>query len=684
MSSWYAWLGLAAVAAALGFVASYFSVRTVRWVTVVIAVGLVISVTAYGLHGGLSLGMPPSGPADLQTAFAKSADAIAAALLHPLWMGHSVPAPGRVGWAIITVLILLGYRQLEARAFAQQAPVLDTSRLSDDQPSIPVTGSADPTDGQRHDQLAAELKFRLSAMEVRSPAILPGGSRSEGLASIAEDSGVAGGDLLAAIIRALSLLWPGPRRWLLRVWVEPAVAGQEGGKDAETRVTVELDDPRAGVTVASKTVAAASLDDAASMVAGYVARQVFARDPTAPPWVFGAADGRDLGVLLIARQERVYADSWEALRGSRQRQIKVLRTVTSGSRCAGVVRYELAQLHDLGRNHLTALRLHAVNREQYPRFFRGRYRLAMSLEMAANRGLTFSNPPAVKYMLTEILSVLHRCGLAARAACGDEDLVPSEAGHGHYRLSDAVCLELLEAARSELRVTKRQLRLPFLLWAALTHRDERTVWRPYRRLRVRQSFRDGASVAELLIAVRIVLNDSSPQPRVNPSDYAHALRMVAAITSDAAPVKAVLRGERQPAAARRTVVAPREQVRVLPWLRRTASWQAAYNAACIYSALAQQGLADEGDVVTCLQRAIDSRDSEMERAYDWIAYDPDFLPLKNSPPGQFPAFKKFLRDCKRRDYPRMPRPSQAAADEGDDDAEDEPEDGHAPGLRAMG
>jgi hypothetical protein len=89
----------------------------------------------------------------------------------------------------------------------------------------------------------------------------------------------------------------------------------------------------------------------------------------------------------------------------------------------------------------------------------------------------------------------------------------------------------------------------------------------------------------------------------------------------------------------------------------TASWQAAYNTACLYSVLAQHGLATEDRIVVSLQRAIDSKDSEMERPYDWISYDPDFLPLKASGRGQYPAFKKFLRDTKRRDYPRRPRPT---------------------------
>jgi hypothetical protein len=686
MTPWVTWLVFVVVAVVLGVTASYFSVRTVRWVTAVTTVALLVVVTAYGLNSARTLGMPPPGAPDLQAAFAKGADAIAGALLRPLWPGHAVPEPGRVGWAIIIALVLLGYRQLEAQAYARQAPVLDTSQLSDRQPSIPAEGDAGAggtghcgpalTDAQRHDQLAAELKFRLAAMEIRSPSILPGGSRSGGLASIAEDTGVTGADLAGAVIRLFGLLWPGPHRWRLRVWVEPPHPGEQ---DGDTRVSVELDDPRTGDTVATKTITAASLDEAASMVAGYVTRQVFARDPTTPPWCYGAADGHDLGAMLIARQERVYADSWEAVRASRLRQIRALQTVTGGNRCAGLVRYELAQLHDLGTRHLTALQLHAMNREQYPRFFRGRYRLCMSLEMAANHGLTFSNEEGARYTVGEVLSVLSRCGLRVPAVA--EDIVDSKDSRGHYRLSDDLSLELLRIALTELRVIRRQLSLPVVLWAALRHRDERTVWRPHRRLRVRQAFRDGVRVAELLVAVRILLNPSAGRSRMPLSAYRQALRITAAIAGDVTPIEALFGRAAQracpPGAAQsgRSALAPRaaggwaaprDQVRLLPWLGRTASWQAAYNAACIYSALAQSALAGDDLLVACLQRAIDNQDSEMERAYDWIAYDPDFLPLRNSPHEQFQAFKKFLRDQSRHDYPHRPRP---AAQPGEDSGE---------------
>jgi hypothetical protein len=237
-------------------------------------------------------------------------------------------------------------------------------------------------------------------------------------------------------------------------------------------------------------------------------------------------------------------------------------------------------------------------------------------------------------------------------------------------------MQLLEAARTELQVIRRQLAFPAVLWAGLARRSERTVWRPHRQLRYRQSFRDGACVAELLVAVRIQLNETGNLRPVKPSRYRHALRVAAAIAGNSALIKAVLRDGAGAIPPPLKPAAPtRERVRRLPWLPHTASWQAAYNTACLYSVLAQHGLANEDRIVVSLQRAIDSRDSEMERPYDWIAYDPDFLPLKASGRDKYPAFKRFLRDTKRRDYPRRPRPTDdpregdgTNGDDGDEDA----------------
>jgi hypothetical protein len=239
MTSWVTWAVLLVVAALLGFVGYHFSVRTLRIAAAGVAVALAVFITGYGLAH------PARVPADLASSFTRGADELSAALFRVLRLGHRVPAPGRVGWLVIAVALVICYRMLEAWALHWQAPVLDTSKLGDGQPDIKldaVTGAQGDgvTDGRRHAQLAAELRFRLAAMEVRAPSILPGGSRSNGLASIAEASGVTAGGLAGAIIRFFGMLWPNPRRFQLRLWVEATPAG------AGTRVTVDLEDPGPG------------------------------------------------------------------------------------------------------------------------------------------------------------------------------------------------------------------------------------------------------------------------------------------------------------------------------------------------------------------------------------------------------------------------------------------------------
>ena len=732
MTSWVVWAVAIVVAALIGFAATHFSVRTLRYVTAVTVIALLIAVTAYGQS-------PPGGrpPSDLETAFALGADRLSAAFFHPLWAlwsSRHTPTPGRLGWSVIAVALLLGYRQAENWAMRRQAPQLDTAQLTDGQPSIAgdspggtADGTADirPTAGQWHDWLAAEVKFRLAAVDVYSPPILPGGTRSNGLASIAEASGVSGAGLAGAIIRFLGALWPAPRRYELRVWVEgtprrPAVrtggaraaitqagtalaktakavtiqagtpkavtvqAGTvreaEGGRTASaTRVTVELDEPRAGRTVASKTIAAETIDEAASMVAGYVARQIFSRDPASPAWCYGASDGRDLGALLLARQERVYVESADDVRASRVRQIELLWGVTGADRCAGVVRYELAQLEDLEREQLIALRLHAMNREQYPRFFRGTYRLCMSLGMIANPEYTIFNPAAARVILDETLDILYRAGRTVMDHCGDADIHVEEGGSGPSVLSHTLRETLLRSAQRDLRVIRRQLSFPVIAWNTFLRRDERTVWRPYWRLTTRQEFRDGVCVAELLVAVKHRLNERflaqrGDQPAGRRPGFIERFRqrkglhVVSAIVGDSAAVRTVLWApfDAWPEAGRGSSGRPspnlsasadwipptRDRARWLPWQARTASWQAAYNTACVYAVLVQQHLASEDQVVASLRRVVLNRDSGLERPHDWISNDPDFAPLLRHD-SRFPKVRAFLEAQERRDYPIM-------------------------------
>ena len=646
MTSWLVWIVVAAIAVLLTATGYWFSVRTLRIVTLVIALVLLVVITRYGLT------RPGKPPPDLASSFTRGADALGAALFRPvLALVGGVPAPGRVGWLVIAIAIIIGYRQLEAWAIKRQAPILDISALDDDQPggakagtgdTAPATGAEAATAGPSHAELAAEVKFRLAAMELRSPAILPGGSRTAALASIAQSSGVSVGGLAGAIIQFCGMIWPTPRQLQLRVWIETALGKPPAASGPRVTAVLEYRGSDGGT---AKTLAADNIDEAASMVAGYVGRQIFAEDLTAPPWCYGASEGRDLGAFLLAKQERVYLESAAAVEQSRRDQISRLEKVVSVSRCAGIVRYELASLYDLDGRHLAALRLHAINREQFPRFYRGRYRLAMSLEMICNPEFKLSAAEAD--MLEEVLDILARCGLLDRT-----EYVLDGIDRATRQPLDCLRENLLAAAQIELAAIRRQLSLRSVLWATLARRDERAVWRPYWRLRRRQSFRDGVCVGELLVAVRQrMLN---PEAQVGELDEDLALRIVTAIAGDPGPIRSVLHPQdwrSQPPAAADT----RDQPRWLPTQCRTASWPAAYNTACLYATLASRNAALERQVVTSLKRAIGNPDSEMERPYDWIAYDPDFLPLKNSPRDMYPAFKKFLRDQKRQDYPRRPR-----------------------------
>ena len=90
-----------------------------------------------------------------------------------------------------------------------------------------------------------------------APSILPGGTRSDGLASIAEASGVSGGGLAGAVIRFAGALWPAPRRYELRVWVEGAprrTAARTGGaRGAITQAGTALARTARAVTIQAGT-----------------------------------------------------------------------------------------------------------------------------------------------------------------------------------------------------------------------------------------------------------------------------------------------------------------------------------------------------------------------------------------------------------------------------------------------
>ena len=639
MASWVAWGVLAIVAVLLGLVGTFFSVRTLRWFSVITAAAAVIAITRYGY----GIAQPPS--SNFANAFTSGADAVIEALLRVLWLRQTTPTPGPIGRWVVAVLILLGYRALEAWAMRRQAPQLDTSAVGD---------STDDKDKQ-HDPLTDELKFRLSAMEIRAPAILPGGSRTNELASIAEATGNSAAGLAGAVIQFFGTIWPNPRRIQLKVRAETG-----------TRVTVELQNSRSGGTLSTKTVCAGRDDETATMVAGAVARQIFAMDRTTPSWCYGALDGSDLGAWVLARQERVSAGSLDDVQKSREGQIKRMWQAADNGRAAGVVRYELASLLDLYAEdvdaldlhalRLNSLRLHAMNRAQYPRFYRGRYRLAMSLEMVSNPEHLPFGAEDTKTVLDDTLKILRQAGLTTRELA-DADVSEPDCD-GCSTLSVSLRKELLTIAAGELRDIRRQLALWRVVRDTLMHRDERAIWLPHWRLRHRQAFRDGVRVGELLVAVRLKfvereLGEAEPCTDARLKYLKLGMDITSDIAGDTGLIRSLLTDPLTDNAAWPAAGDPKptlsdapDRVRWLPWQCCTVSWQAAYNTACMYAAFAGVAPATAARVVAALERAINNPDCEMERAYDWISRDPDFTAVENVQP-----FKDFRTTQKRRDYP---------------------------------
>jgi len=688
MDSWLAWAGFVIAVVLLAWVGYHFTVLTLRLVTAAFALAVVVLATRYGVTH------PARGPTSLVNAFTRGAGELSAVFFHPLLPGRYIPPPARIGWLVIIAVLVFAYRELEVWAMRWQPPTVDMSALGGGKPGTQVSGAPGKgmTEEQRYDRVAAGLRFQLPAVEVRAPAILPGGTASGGLASIAENSGAATGGLAGAIIRFVGMLWPNPRQYQVRVWVEPRESSSHGEElaTADTKVTVDLADLRTGRNFATKTLVAPDEDEAASVVAGYVARQVFKADPTAPAWGIGSFDGGDLAAVLLARQQRVIPKSEEDVDDARCARIKILEKEALNNRSAGVARYELAQLYDLEGYHVGALWLHALNRKQYPRFYRGRYRLGMSLEMIANPQFEPQKEKEQEEkekevnLLRQSLGILDECGLTGAAKGKRDDIVPGK------ELPDEVRKELLAAAQNELCACRQQLTLWHVIWATFRHRDERAIRMPHWRLRERQSFHDGALVAELLVTVRQRLaGEVCGRTRKEDRHVRKAMRITAAITGDSAAIDKFLNQDTStsPEQAASDALFPpgkpktsgeewrpgadAERTRWLPWQHRTPSWQAAYNTACLYTALVGScGLDKDKDkdkieeiaerVVISLNRVVNDPDCEMRRPSYWISNDPDFSYLKSlSDPIPDNAFTSFLNTQEQRDYPTAnPKPDQ--------------------------
>jgi hypothetical protein len=348
---------------------------------------------------------------------------------------------------------------------------------------------------------------------------------------------------------------------------------------------------------------------------------VFRDDPAVPRWSVGSFDGEDLAAYLMFQQVSAAANTPEETRKTKDKQAEQLMQAVRNSPGAGIARYELAQLEDMrGDDPTKALRLHAINCAQYPRFYRAQYALAMSLITVAG------DDDIYRYLLNkvsnedrdELVRNLRKCGLAEQNRRED---------YG-YDLTLPDQDVLLEFAEKKCVAYRHTLRFHNLIRRSLYHRDERSGWRPYLlplylAHHHRRQVREGIRMTERLIQVR---KHMAEQPR----DAEKIRKLIAPVISP---------------------VSDRQHPRQQRWHR---SWSAKYNAARISAAVhayvtagpCARQLADVA--VALLESAINDPDCEMERPFDWIAKDPGFFPLWTEE-----IFLKFLRNQLDRDYPAM-------------------------------
>jgi hypothetical protein len=362
MTIYVAWSGLVVVLALLAFAAHHFSRHAYR----------IISLGAFsaGLIGVLIYGAVSGNAANLATAITAGGRQLMAALLDASPQQITPVADWATVLAACTLVLVL----LDMRSARHEPPRVDV-------PGAPKREKGEPGLDERR-RLTEELKFRLPAVFVRRPATMPGGSTTERLASVVSAAPVKDAKFVAALMQAVHYLEAQPRTYQAFIFAE--CCDHPGrSRDDYWHITLDLQDARTGSSVVVRTLPACQADEAAEMVAGFTAHQVLADDPATPGWAAGSSDGADLAAYLRSQQVRAVSPcTYGELLASRQkRKCMLLKAVRAGA--PGLIGYELAAMHDMDGEHLQALALHLRNRVQYPRFWAGRYRLAMSLSMLA-------------------------------------------------------------------------------------------------------------------------------------------------------------------------------------------------------------------------------------------------------------------------------------------------------------
>ena len=654
------WGLLALILVAFGLLAFYFTRRVVRIAALAVGVATIVWVTRLGLPG-------PKHRRTYYRAFQVGGNHLAKAMLGVLPGVHGGVTLGRGGWIALLVLLLALLACFDTWAVRREQP-----RVSIPKAPKPLPGE---DDFRARRELTEKLQFSLPAVDVRRPAAMPGSSTTASLASVTAATGVQGSGLVAALLQLSQAIQAQPRTYQVRVCTE---RWWENGDLAEgdtlQQITVEVRDARTGQSVAVQVLPRCTPQTAAARVAGYTARQVFWHDPATPEWAAGSTDGQDLSAYLLATQIDPADGTYRGWRTCRQQRRATLEKVTRNGTGAGVVAYELAALCEQDGNNLKALVLHLSNREHYPGFWRGRYRLATSMSMLAGPlsdtrwplpddgrwpGLDASTDgraspngqaagpgqrdlagPELARLQRALIQQMSFAGLLgqltpaqARALAGDP---PADVRQAR--------LALLRLALGEMTACWRHRHACVLLWTALRSRRIRS-----------------ASLAALEGTPRWWRH---PRRRLWSLVFAREIAQQRIRALQECPAHADVALCQLQGRARRRLRLPdpaaagAESGRAPRWPRRTfgaggwdfnrATWQAVYNAACLHAVPRADGSVTEDaaqQAVQLLRLAISAPECELARPSERIATDPDLYPLRDCP-----VFDEFVCEQAARDF----------------------------------
>jgi len=415
------------------------------------------------------------------------ADAVVGDLANPL-MGDDVTARvGGWGWAVLVVLLVVAYRQLE---------IVNARR--DVGPAIVAPGESPSAALEEEAKLAGErIRMWLGLAELREPAAVPGGEATHAVAEMLQDEGSpASASLRWAVGLLQGTAFP-QRGYQVTPVLEPITTPSPTAERERPgsvhrvaqnrlqqwyRLTVRVTELRTKRLVDLNAVDGPDLEQLAEQSGHWVARLVLARSDLVPSWATWQSEyGADIGAF----QQVALDDRTERDRLTPEERERLLHRAIGFNPRSGLAHAALASIYTLDLRLAQALEHLVVARTDHPRFTVAGYRLAAVASMISQdpsahwpseepmartsaddpESSELSDAPETRRRLAKLLLRAKLVNQSDHDRLAAEDTRVDRLARIHRKI-----------ARRELRRLKRMTWLPVAAWYALAEPSERAHW----------------------------------------------------------------------------------------------------------------------------------------------------------------------------------------------------------------